>query len=74
VQPPGDPGADPGGQPLDAQQRQRRGKRHQQGERHDVAGRRPARGEELGVVAQQVEQRLGHRKRPEDGEMDAPLG
>ena len=49
------------------------GERDQQGERDDVAGRRAARGEELGVAPEQVEQRLRDGERPEHGDVQPPL-
>ena len=56
-------------QQLDRQQDRRRQHHQQDREADDVEARGAAGGEELGVVLQQVEQRLRDREGPEDGQV-----
>ena len=56
---------------LERREQQRRDQHQSKRQQHDVAARVPARDEELGRVAEQVQQRLGERERPQHGEMHA---
>ena len=47
---------------LDREEDERGDERHHEGEDDDVGGRRPAHGEELGVLAEELEQRLRERE------------
>jgi hypothetical protein len=63
----------PPGEPyeqLHPQEHERRQHNQEDGEADDVEARRATGGEELGVVLQEVEQGLGDRERPEDGEAE----
>jgi hypothetical protein len=63
----------PAGEPdeqLDSKQEERGQHDEQEREAHDVEPGRAARGEELRVVLQQVEKRLGDGEGPEDGEAE----
>ena len=59
---------------LDPEQQQRRQHHEQDGEGDDVEARRAAGGEELGVVLQQVEERLGDREAPQHGQVQVGPG
>ncbi len=64
---------DPVRGPFEGEHRQRRREGDQQREGDDLPRRRAARGEELRVATEQVEQRLRDRQRPQHGDVQPPL-
>ena len=57
---------------LEGQQDRRRHENDREREKNDVPARRVTRREELGVAAEQVEERLRERKRAQRAEMERP--
>jgi hypothetical protein len=62
------------GEQLDREQERRRQRHQQHRERDDVEARGAAGGEELGIVLEQVEERLCDRKGPEDRQVEVGPG
>ncbi len=59
-------------EPDREREQRRRHQRDDEREQHDVARRAPAHDEELRLAAEQIEQRLRERERPQGGEVECP--